>query len=299
MKIIIATTFRDFKGTDNDKIQHAFLENLKHQTYSDFQLVVTTFGEKQVERVVKEYLGDRVIVRNAIVPEGCRFSLTDVLLNGMDVAWNVAKPSILIWCTCDVMLRPEFFKVLIDNYRPNFAGIVHPNVIYATLENYENDMGRFESPADGIDFMFFDACVLELARRDIENYRFLDWGVFEWFLGLISLRYAEQRINLCGVTTIGKISNNRRLTDESLLYFGNCYKKNKPVLERYIYDTKIVRRYSEAIGLNCHLRYEMLKPIEGYQDMLKTIKRNQLKNWFFGKMRGFRCRVLRAFSNKV
>ena len=44
-RIIIATTFRDFIGNDNDKIQFAFLDSIKSQSYTNYELVVTKFKE--------------------------------------------------------------------------------------------------------------------------------------------------------------------------------------------------------------------------------------------------------------
>lgn len=294
MKIIVATTFRDFKGTDNDRIQYAFLENLKKQTHADYKLAVTTFGEKNVERVVKEQIGDCAVIRNATVPADSRFSLTEVVLTGMNVARDCGDDCVIVWCTCDVIFMPDFFQTLIEHHIPGYAGIVHPNIIYASLEDYSLDKGHFEPLYEGIDLLFFDSKVLELARGDIEEYRFLDWGVFEWFLGLLAYRYATERINLCGVTTIGKVANNRKLTNESLLYFSRCCDKNKAVLKRYIHDTGIVPTYVAALGLNCHKRFKMLKPFDGYQEMLDQVHR--LKLWFFGKLRGLKCKILRLFK---
>lgn len=47
VKIILCTTFRDFKGTENDEIQYRFLDGIRQQTYQNYQVVTTTFGEKK------------------------------------------------------------------------------------------------------------------------------------------------------------------------------------------------------------------------------------------------------------
>lgn len=295
MKIVLATTFRDFKGNDNDRIQYLFLEKLKEQTFGDFILAVTTFGEKRVADVVREQLGARVVVKDVERPNEFRFSLTDVVLTGMDVARQVQEECILIWSTCDVMLKRDFFQNLIENFKPGISGIVHPNILYNTVEEMKSDRGTIESLNDGIDLLFFDSQVLEAARNEIEEYRFLGWGVFEWFMALIALKYASSRINLLGITSIGKIANNRGLTNESLRYFGTCARYNKKVLERYIQDTGVVRRFDDAIGLNCHLRYDLMVPVPGYDDMLADARKHHFRNWLQGKIRGLRCRLYKFF----
>jgi hypothetical protein len=47
LKIIVCTTFRDFTGSENDDIQRLFLSSLDFQSYKNFELVVTLFGEKR------------------------------------------------------------------------------------------------------------------------------------------------------------------------------------------------------------------------------------------------------------
>ena len=195
-----------------------------------------------------------------------------------------------------MMLKRDFFQNIVENFKPGTSGIVHPNVLYNTVEEMKNGRGTIESLNEGIDLLFFDAQVLEAARADIEEYRFLGWGVFEWFMALIALRYATSRINLWGITSIGKITNNRALTNESLQYFGVCARHNKKVLERYIRDTGVVRRFSDAIGLNCHLRYDLMVQIPGYDDMLAQARKHRFRNWLHGKIRGLRSRLYKLFS---
>jgi hypothetical protein len=298
MKIVVATTFRDFKGTENDKIQYLFLENLKKQSFQNFTFAVTTFGEKNVARIVGDSLCEQSFIRETAVPAGSHFSLTDVLLTGMAAARGSKEPCIVVWCTCDVMLKEGFFQALVDHYRPGFAGIVHPNVLYHSVGDMNVGEGTLESLNDGIDLLFFDSEILEYARKEIEDYRFLDWGVFEWFLALIALRHAKERVNLLGVAKIGKIANDRKMTDESLQYFARCANMNREVLKRYIRDTGVLPNYKEAIGLKCHLRFKMEVAVPEYEEMIAKAKRERFCNWFFGKARGARCAVLRFFSNK-
>ena len=58
-KIIVNTTFRDFTGGINDKMQINFIKSLKRQTMQDFILVVTIFGEHNVEDTIRPILGDK------------------------------------------------------------------------------------------------------------------------------------------------------------------------------------------------------------------------------------------------
>lgn len=86
VKIILCTTFRDFKGTENDEIQYRFLDGIRQQTYQNYQVVTTTFGEKKVKNIVDAYLKEKSIVKNIDIDPQYRFSLTDVVLNGIEVA---------------------------------------------------------------------------------------------------------------------------------------------------------------------------------------------------------------------
>ncbi len=268
VKIILCTTFRDFKGTDNDKIQYMFLDNIKKQSYQNYLIVTTTFGEKKVKEVVDQYFGEKSITRNVDLPSEYRFSLTDVVLSAIEAAKTITDECIIVWCTCDIMFDPTFFQKLADNYQTGVSGIVHPNVIYKTLDDLRNDQNSSVEIHKGIDLLFFDKRVLIDAEQDIKKYRFYDWGVFEYFLVGLSLVYSLKRINLFSFTKVKKVVNDRALTDESKAYFERCLNMNEPVFKQYCLDKGLpTKLYDRGWLYDCHCQFKMLKPSLKYLKM--------------------------------
>lgn len=260
VKIFICTTFRDFKGTDNDKIQYMFLDNLKNQSYDNFTLVTTTFGEKKVKQVVDSNLGEKSIVVNEDIPSEYRFSLTDVLLNAIKEAEKLksGEKSIIVWCTCDVMFESTFFQTLVENYSEGMCGIVHPNIQYRTVDDLLSKNGRIETLKKGIDLLFFDSTLLINSKMDIEKYRFYDWGVFEYFLVALAKNTSNNRINLFCKTKLRKVVNDRKLTNESKAYFKRCLDMNYPVLLGYLLKYNIANDFHDIIEYNAHTLFRVI-----------------------------------------
>src|SRR5262245_3842408 len=105
-KIVIATTFRDFVGNDNDRVQMLFLESLKNQTYKNWELAVTVFNEKNVEATLRKE--EIPFTLHNSPPDGSyRYSHTDVLLNAIK-SQPSNEETILLWTTADVIYEPSF-----------------------------------------------------------------------------------------------------------------------------------------------------------------------------------------------
>ena len=102
-KVVITSTFRSFEGNVNDKMQELFLRSLKKQTYQNFVLVVTIFRERNVEQSVKSILGDKAVFVYSEIAEEYRYSLSKVVLNGIDYGTN-NDCSILVDCSGDIIL---------------------------------------------------------------------------------------------------------------------------------------------------------------------------------------------------
>lgn len=275
VKIIICTTFREFKGTENDKIQYMFLDNIKHQTYQNFQLVTTTFGEKKVKEIVDSYFGEKSTVFDVQLPKEYRFSLTDVVLNGIKVAEDCPEESIIIWCTCDVQFEPNFFEIIAQNYEVGISGIIHPNIIYNSVDDLISKKGYYGSLGRGIDLLFYDSKVLIKAKQDIINYRFYDWGVFEYFMVALALKYSSSRINLFCISPIHKIENNRKLTNETENYFRRCINMNGPVFLNY-WNENFTHKESIDDLYYYHRQYEMLYPNVRYKLLVLKYNIEQL-----------------------
>lgn len=284
VKIILCTTFREFRGNDNDKIQYLFIDGLKAQTYQDFKVVTTTFGEKKVKGVLDEAFGEKSVVRDVQLPEGYRFSLTDVILNAIDEYEKEGGDAIIVWTTCDILYKPNFFQTLVEAYKPGLAGIIHPNILYKTTEDALNDVNRdVHYTGNGIDMIVCDARMLsEKAKSDIINYRFYDWGVFEYFMMGVMLNYASVRRNFYPETSLKKIVNDRELTNETKEYFRRCTAMNGPVLKRYKTDTHLERYPEKWDGPFFHTMFKSTKPTFSF-------RLNEL--WYYVPMViGRRCR---------
>lgn len=289
MKIIICSTFRDFTGTDNDILQYTFLDSVKKQSYQNFVFVTTTFGEKHVKRVLDNYFFGKSVVYDMNLPSGYRFSLSAVVLNGIRVAQEIKEKCIVIWSTCDIQLDLDLFQLIINNYSDGFSGIIHPNINYP---NYDALIQKKGVVADlftgGIDLMFFDSSVLINAKNDIEKYRFYNWGVFEYFLVAISIKYASRRINLVPFSKIKKIMNNRESTEESSNYFDECIALNFPTLKKYIEDNNICNGSVESVmQYRAHKSFTVAKKTPFYRLILFNYK--------IGVYVSSRCSVFRKY----
>lgn len=257
MKIYICTTFRDFVGSDNDDIQKLFLKSIQEQTYQNYEVVVTTFGEKNVESVVRSYFPTKSRFIDVKL-EKYRYSLSDVFINGVNVALG-DKDSILVWSTGDVIWDKNMLEEIVNYYRPGFAGVCHPNIVSTTLDNYRAGKHKVYPINRGIDFMFFDA---ELFRNKktygyLEKCRFYEWGVFEHFVAGIAGVVAKTRINVFPVSKVYKIENDRTVNNETKAYLRKCLAMNRKVLNRFVHMSK---SSENLLKLDyCHYLYEPVK----------------------------------------
>lgn len=244
-KIYISTTFREFDGSANDEIQRLFLYSLKSQTYKNWQLVVTVFNEKTVKDVVRSIIPHAVIIKTGT--DGYRFSLTDVLVNTILVAGN-DKKSVIIWTTCDVVFENNFFENIVKNYSKNVSGTSHPHMIYKNIEDLKSICDNFiYNNKHGIDTLFFSTNILasERVKNIIEKYRFINWGYFEQFLVGIAIKYSDNRVNLCNLSFILKIENDRDANNENQDYFDECIRINGPVLKDFFSSEGIPHTFTQ------------------------------------------------------
>jgi hypothetical protein len=255
--IYISTTFREFDGSANDEIQRQFLYSLKSQSYKNWRLVVTVFHEKTVKDVVRSIIPDAIIIKTHA--DGYRFSLTDVLLNTIQVAMN-DENSVIVWTTCDVVFENSFFVNIIRCYSERFSGTSHPHIEYRKLEDLINvNTNFFYNNKRGIDTLFFSTQLLasENVKRIIEKYRFVNWGFFEQFLVGIAVRYSDIRVNLCEHSYILKIENDRDANNENKEYFDECIRMNRPVLDAFFSSENIPATFTQLDV--CHAQFAIVK----------------------------------------
>lgn len=188
-------TFRSFDGSPNDKIQRMFLQSVKNQTYKNYILAVTIFGEKGVPEALIES-GVPYVLHYAEPGEYKKFSLSYVLLNGIRVSKEYNEESILLWINADNMLDPDYFERLASLKGEKIAGISYPHIGYRTLEDHSNKKtGRYGWY--GLDSAFFGSDVFDDAFIGaVKKYPNNDYLYFEAFVVALATVFCKTRINL-------------------------------------------------------------------------------------------------------
>lgn len=223
-RLVVCTTFRSFDGSPNDRIQREFLRGVAAQTYPDWVLAVTNFGEIGVEDALRTAEVPFTVFRGSA--GDYRFSLTEVLSNGVAHADSTGQgSSVVLWTTCDVVFPRHLFADIVGRFKPGDAGTSHPHLEAATFDDYAagriSDVRPYgplsrETLYEGIDFMYFDADLFApgtSARAALEKYRFVDWGLFEHFLTGLARLHAERRLNLWASSPVVKVGNDRAVED--------------------------------------------------------------------------------------
>jgi hypothetical protein len=192
-------------------------------------------------------------------PAGHRYSLTDVVVNGIRALEETG--GIILWTTADVIFSPSFLREVNARCGPGTAGLSHPHDVYYSLADYT--AGRPAYPptlSDGIDFLFFsdDVLLRHGGKEIIERYRFVEWGVFEHFLVGVANACARVRVNLWPAEPVAKIDNDRVAAREDDSFFETSHRKNLVVCEQFIADYE----QSELLKslLFCSLCFEPVDP---------------------------------------
>ncbi len=230
-KIIITTTFRDFQGNVNDKMQMEFLKSLKRQTYQNYILVVTIFKETEVEKTVKGLLDKKTVFYHTILDEKYRYSLSKVLLNGIHYGKEYGA-DILVDCSGDIVLQKNFLETVVRYYSKSYAGISHPNIFCEVNDSFDILTKRVGRRNRGIDIRFFDFSLISAPTtcKMLYRYVFYDWGCFEHFLAAIAMKYSKQMINVFDDSKVIKFENDREASNESKRYLKKSHRRNSQVL---------------------------------------------------------------------
>lgn len=267
--IYYCSTFREFNGNENHKIQELFLSSLEEQSYADWHLIATTFGESTVENYLLERLGSRVTIVRA-GKQAYRFSLTEVIenaLNHIRCLEQHCENTLIIWSTCDIMLPGGFFADVANGIGANFGFTSHPHLKAANVNDFHGNHFVNLGPADGIDLIGFclDAKKLIALEEIIKEYRFEDWGVFEHFLvGVCAALHLDLK-NTFQDQKIRKILNDRVPNAETAEYFKSSLQKNWPVMNRFLSDFNLRGRYSSLVY--CHDKFSSVQ--ERFSDHLQ------------------------------
>ena len=204
-RIVLCTTLRDFDEdvpegesmSENCQMQELFLRCVARQTYQNFRLVLTTFGEKNdksIHKAVDAIFDDpeqreKVIIVREDLESDYRFSMTSVLLNGIEEARKGYDP-IVVWCNGDIVLQGNLFETLDKLYADDLAGTSHPSLMTLSMKYFREQAVGFPPVNTTFDMMFFAARLLqdEEVLEWIKKYRFYDRGLFSAFLVALALR---------------------------------------------------------------------------------------------------------------
>jgi len=225
--IIVATTFRDFKGTDNDKIQLIFLEALKRQTYTNWIMAVTLFGETNVVPTL-EREGIPYVARDG-EPRGHRYSNTEVWVSGIELGKKYPN-HIIVWSTCDIVPDPDFFAEIARQIKPSTCGLSYPHINYHSVDDLTAEKnGRYYW--EGGDLFFFSSDVFQNPKvlETLETYRNDGWGATEYYLQALGIIFCENRINIWP-HKIAKVENDRELTNESREFLASTNNVNGAIV---------------------------------------------------------------------
>jgi len=261
IKILVSTTLRDFSGSENDRIQKMFLKSLEDQTYKNFEVVITLFGEKNVKNEVKKFQFESYFY-NDIVEVNYRYSLSKVVLNTIQHAKEKHYNNyIILWTTSDVIYDKNFFYTIIKNYRRKIIGTSHPHVIFSSIEGFEKGIIKERSRLfSGFDLIYFDKEFIENEKiiNALNSYIFHDWGVFEHFLiSLNELSPDVTMVNIYQESKVYKIENDRKLTNESNQFLINSHNLNSVIFRNFLYDNKVTDKYFNLTY--CNLKFDLSK----------------------------------------
>ncbi len=251
-RIVLCTTLRDFDDvrtgesmSDNCRMQEVFLRCVARQTYQNYRLVITTFGEKN-DRTVRAAVDaifedkaqrEKVILVREDLEGDYRFSMTSVLLNGIEETRKGYDP-ILVWCNGDIVLQGNLFETLDKLYDDSLAGTAHPSLMTLSMKYFRQQAVGFPPVNTTFDMMFFAAKLLQDGEvlDIIKKYRFYDRGLFSAFLVALALR-AKTRVNLVNISDAVKILNKRDKALEPTEYLRACQRRNYEVLKRFVEET--------------------------------------------------------------
>lgn len=252
-KIIVNTTFREFAGDKNDKMQIAFLRSLQRQTMQDFILVVSIFGEQKVAKTVRTILQEKcVFVYDNEYGKKYQFSLSKTFLNGVDYGLQ-HNAEILLDCSSDIILQKNFLEVMAKYCTSFSAGISHPNIFMQITKNGEKLFypGKINR---GIDARFFS---LDIFKNEhvyglLKKFPSYDYGAgIEKELCCIAIKYAKKRYNIFMESRVLKVENDRDgVTGKVTAFMREGNKRNIPTVIRFMESENLSSNYIYLAEIN-------------------------------------------------
>ena len=241
-KIIVNTTFREFTGSINDKMQINFIKSLKRQTMQDFMLVVTIFGEHSVEGIVRSMLGDKCTFIYDEMKGNYKFSLSKTFMNGVDYGLH-NHSDIILDCSSDIILQRNFLEAVEKRCGKHEAGISHPNIFIEISETEKRTL-KYGKLSQGVDARFFSLDIFRdrYVYNLMKKYPSYDYGAgIELQLCCIGIKYAKRCSNIFLESKVLKVENDRG---------GVSGKRNSFMREGIKRNTPTVKRFMKSEGLS-------------------------------------------------
>lgn len=250
-KIVISMTFRSFDGSINAKIQRMFLQSLTDQTYQNFVIAVTIFGETGVPETLKE-TGLPHTIHYAEPGDYKKFSLSKVLLNGIKISKEQNEDCILLWINADNMLESNFLERIAHVQGEKIGGISYPHQQYRSIADYQAKRGATYGWY-GIDSAFFSRDVFdEQFIEVVKQYPNNDYLYFEAFVVALATVFCNKRVNMypAGYSTIANDYVAIGQTSQSTKETG---KKNMAELKKFMRDFNLLDNNWYSFILNYKL----------------------------------------------
>ncbi len=271
--LVIATSFREFRGTENDYIQYHFLSSLKRLKGLKVKLVVTIFNEKNVKKKVRSFFKDAIFIENKAYRKHSeiRYSQTEVFANGLKFS-KKCNAAFLCWSTCDIIF-PENFLVNLPQSNDNKSRLIisHPH-------NFLDQNGFVEQypiTVSGLDFLVFTnpSNIYKKLYALNETYPNYNWGLFEHFLVAFSEILGLEKLNISNISQIIKFENKKEISFDSKLWTDKSWRINAQTLN------KLVKRYNLNI-LYIYSCWFMSFKCSGYFYILRPTNLFSITKWF-------------------
>jgi hypothetical protein len=297
-RIIVCTTFREFNGNSNDRIQRLFLAGLKKQTYQNYLLVPTIFNEKNVEAVLKE---ENMPYKAFYGDAGkYRYSQSQVVQNAISL---IDKPGsyILIWTCGDDILESDFFEKVMASMTPFSCCTALPHICYRSIEDYEQKKvcGYIYG---GIDLICFDGDIFlnPEVGQVLKDYPNRGQNMIEYFLSGIGRVFGKAMYNIWPVK-IQRIDNDRKVNNETHEIFDMCSALNQETYNAFKAKYNLKGDvYRSVLSYKTSRQYQNIWIMTYMKITLNRIQQIFIRPWMFKMIpRGVKDFLKRKFGKKI